>query len=233
MLSAAAELPSGLDMDMDSMDIDEFLTPSSDVSTFYNDDIASLTQVWINERCAPEILPFEDALVSNLMEMLDAQAANVENVPPTAKDSAFLVVLYQQEMERIKFIIRSYLRTRLAKIQKHTRHYISISTYRERLSPQELAFAEKFQVLLDTHFEKSCVKELPPFLQKLDDQSTEPSMVSSPDIESAVICRVREDVGIFQLDDSTETIDIRKNNIYIMRYKTLRRLLEEGRVDLV
>ena len=41
--------------------------------TYVNSDVKSLTQAWINERCSPELLPYEGPLITNLIEMLDAQ----------------------------------------------------------------------------------------------------------------------------------------------------------------
>ncbi|KND01198.1 DNA replication protein SLD5 [Spizellomyces punctatus DAOM BR117] len=216
------------------LDTDDFLLSSDGESTsYFNDDVKALTQSWINERCAPEILPYQEHLVNNLLEMLNAQAENVEAQEPNTPDGAFLLVIYQQEMERIKFVIRSYLRTRLAKIQKYTLHFLQEEEYRGRLSTDELAFAEKFQELLERHFMKSCLEELPAFLQRLDDEIGDISMVNRPELDDAVICRVKEDIGAFQLDDSDETTFMKANNVYILQYKAIRRLLEDNKVDLV
>ncbi|TPX69018.1 hypothetical protein SpCBS45565_g02732 [Spizellomyces sp. 'palustris'] len=216
------------------LDTDDFLLSNdSESATYFNDDVKALTQWWINERCAPEILPYQEHLVNNLLEMLNAQAENVEAQAPDTPDGAFLLVIYQQEMERIKFVIRSYLRTRLAKIQKYTLHFLQEEECRGRLSNEEVAFAEKFQELLERHFMKSCLEELPAFLQRLDDETDDISMVNRPELDDAVICRVKEDVGAFQLDDSDETTFMKANNIYILQYKAIRRLLEDNKVDLV
>ncbi|KAJ3162834.1 GINS complex subunit [Geranomyces michiganensis] len=205
-----------------------------DLDGYFNDDIKSLTQCWINERCAPELLPYADDLVRGLMEMIEAQAANIEarrdgEAMGPSPDAAFLAVLLQQEIERIKFLIRSYLRARLAKIQRHTQHILREELYRSRLSPEELAFAERFQELLTKHFKKSYLDDLPAFLQKLDGVG----MVSTPDLEDAVFCRVKEDIGGFQLESSDEILTMRTNNIYFLRYNAIRRLMEDGKVELI
>jgi hypothetical protein len=36
-------------------------------------DIAYLTQAWINEKCAPELLPFAQGTVDSLVEGIEAQ----------------------------------------------------------------------------------------------------------------------------------------------------------------
>ncbi|KAI8591022.1 hypothetical protein BDZ88DRAFT_450703 [Geranomyces variabilis] len=203
---------------------------------YFNDDIKSLTQCWINERCAPELLPYADDLVRGLMEMIEAQAANIEarreggeGSGGPSPDAAFLAVLLQQEIERIKFLIRSYLRARLAKIQQHTQHILQEELYRNRLSFEELAFAERFQELLTKHFKRSYLDDLPAFLQKLDGAR----MVSTPELEDAVFCRIKEDIGGFQLESSDEILTMRTNNIYFLRYNAIRRLMEDGKVELI
>lgn len=42
-------------------------------------------------------------------------------------------------LNRVKYLLRSYLRVRLAKIEEHALHYLQNS---QRLSPQEVVFAE-------------------------------------------------------------------------------------------
>lgn len=63
-----------MDPSLEMMDIDDFTFSSDTVAdTYFNDDVQALTQWWINERCAPELLPYQKELVLSLMEMLDAQ----------------------------------------------------------------------------------------------------------------------------------------------------------------
>ena len=47
---------------------------------YQNDDYINLGRIWINERCAPEILPYQESLVNNLREMLEAQV-DLRNLP--------------------------------------------------------------------------------------------------------------------------------------------------------
>lgn len=65
-----------LTSDDDAMLLDEatkFLSPDESQQTYDNDDCRSLTQWWINERFAPELLPYQGDFVANLMEMVEAQ----------------------------------------------------------------------------------------------------------------------------------------------------------------
>ena len=61
----------------DAMDLDEaaqFLSQDTDIpDTYHNDDCQALTKWWVNERFAPELLPYQADLVSGLMEMVEHQ----------------------------------------------------------------------------------------------------------------------------------------------------------------
>ncbi|KAJ3411538.1 GINS complex subunit [Chytridiales sp. JEL 0842] len=136
-----------------------------------NTDVEALVQHWINERATPELLDYQGHVVESLIELLVAQTGNVESLNDESPDAAFIHLVYQQEMERIKFVIRSYVRVRLTKIERYTRFILSTPEMRNRLSPAELGFAERFQTLLDRHFMQSFMETLPPNLQRMDQET--------------------------------------------------------------
>lgn len=39
------------------------------------DDVAEMTETWVNERNSPEILPYRKRLVEDLMELIEHQAS--------------------------------------------------------------------------------------------------------------------------------------------------------------
>ncbi|TPX51486.1 hypothetical protein SeMB42_g00793 [Synchytrium endobioticum] len=201
--------------------------------TYANDDVKALTHAWVNERCSPELLPYESTLMANLLEMLDAQSNNIDSLRDGKPDNAFLQVLYQQEMERIKFVMRSYLRARLAKIEEHSMHCLREQDYRRRMSPQELAFAERYDEMLQKHYIKSSLDELHPSLQRLDEATEQSNMVQIPDLDNAVFCRVVQDVGDFQIGDRGTTVTMERGNVYIVKYRAIRTLLADKKVELL
>jgi GINS complex subunit 4 len=42
---------------------------------FATDDVAEMTQIWINERNSPEILPYRKRIVDDLIELIEHQAS--------------------------------------------------------------------------------------------------------------------------------------------------------------
>jgi uncharacterized protein YecA (UPF0149 family) len=87
-----------------------------------NTDVAQLRKAWESESVCPEVLPFERELVEVITELVSNQEDVLEDIEQTS-DQAFSANLYQMEIERIKFSLAKYLRTRLLKIEKFAWKY--------------------------------------------------------------------------------------------------------------
>lgn len=65
------------------IDIDEILPAYEDQGSkgekgqYYNDDVKKILEAWLNERYSPELLNYQDELISNLIEMLEAQVCHL------------------------------------------------------------------------------------------------------------------------------------------------------------
>jgi hypothetical protein len=80
-----------------------------------------LQAAWLNEKAAPELLPFESDVVAQLIEAVQRQRQEVDDTRTRTADAAFAANLYDMELERIKYLLRGYLRTRLTKARTHAR----------------------------------------------------------------------------------------------------------------
>ncbi|KAL9016603.1 MAG: hypothetical protein Q9180_008792, partial [Flavoplaca navasiana] len=99
------------------MDIDDILAEvSGDGSPLETRDLQELTRAWVTERSAPELLPWPSELMERVLERIHQQIEVVEeqvgNVNPKTN---FRLIIIQTELERFKFLVRSFLRTRMAK----------------------------------------------------------------------------------------------------------------------
>ncbi|GAB5591093.1 DNA replication complex GINS protein SLD5 [Umbelopsis nana] len=112
-------------------------------------------------------------------------------------------MLYQTEMERIKFLIRNYLRTRLYKIEKYTTYILNRPDVRELLSDKEIQYAQSYSDLLEKHYSKSFLGSLPQSQQDVNEKINTLSSVSVPDDYSAVIVRAKEELGFLELESAT------------------------------
>ncbi|KAJ2554335.1 GINS complex subunit [Coemansia sp. RSA 1933] len=192
------------------------------------DDLTILTRALTNERAAPDILDYEGTAIENLMELADFQLQRIPTQP------ALVASILKMDVDRVKYLVRSYLRSRLYKIEQYARHYTTDPIYRARLSQNELDYANGFVDLGDKHVRSSFLDQLPPHLRDVNESGIKGlDMVSKPDLDSAVFCKVRANVGEFQFEASEDPIVMKRNNIFITRYSIIRNLLEDGKVELI
>ncbi|KAF9365121.1 GINS complex subunit [Mortierella sp. NVP85] len=196
--------------------------------------VQHLTQAWINERAAPDILQYEQASVDGLVNKIEEQMAVIDELDSGDDTSMIISILYQTELERVKFVLRSYLRTRISKIEKHYQYILADPASKRRLSRAEAMYAENYSRVTRQHFHTSILASLPTSLQGQDDTvfDRKLSMVPQPKLDEAVFCRIVEDIGDFQLDED-ETVELEAGQIYLFRYRTVRGLLQRGQIELI
>lgn len=122
------------------MDIDDILRevdPVVDTIPYETRDLQALTRAWVAERCAPELLEYEppqggekieanpfnrwpaDGLFERVNDRIKAQIEKVEEMTGDMDPKTnFALIVIQTELERYKYIVRSYLRSRIAKVSK-------------------------------------------------------------------------------------------------------------------
>lgn len=83
-------------------------------------DLQALTRAWINERSSPELLPYPPDLIQRCTDGVQRQIETIESLTGAMDPSAnFTLVILQTELERVKFLLRSFLRARIAKVREH------------------------------------------------------------------------------------------------------------------
>ncbi|KAJ0633016.1 putative GINS complex subunit Sld5, GINS subunit, domain A protein [Helianthus annuus] len=123
-------------------------------------DADLLKRSWRNEKAAPEILQFQSSLVQRSREQIQLMEETVEELVANDEDP-LTVSLYQMDIDRTLFLLRSYLRTRLQKIEKFMFHIQKTEDLWARLSRQEQKFAKQSIADLKTHLEQSVLSKLP------------------------------------------------------------------------
>ncbi|KAF9650995.1 GINS complex, Sld5 component [Thelephora ganbajun] len=193
-----------------------------------------LIRHWMNERHAPDILPIQAELLAGILDHIHKQSSTVNLLrtdPEASGDEHFRIMLAQTEIERVKFVVRSYVRTRLSKIEDYARWILSDSSLHGRLSETELKHAQSYADLLTTHFEESVLKALPGNQRSLDDKVI-PPMVTPPDITKPVFVLARRDCPPVYLPDGTK-MEMKKGQISLTQYRVIDSLLFQDHVELV
>lgn len=78
-------------------------------------EIEILVSLIIQEKTCPNIQVYQEELVKSLAEKVNAQEASINEIPKESQDNKLFVDLYKQELEKIKFLMKMYFRTRLQK----------------------------------------------------------------------------------------------------------------------
>ncbi|CAA6668887.1 unnamed protein product [Spirodela intermedia] len=213
----------------------ESIWGEDDASIAETTDVELLKRAWRNEKAAPEILLFEAGLVQRAREQIQLLEETVEDFVENGTDD-LIVSLYQMDLDRSLFLLRSYLRVRLQKIEKYMFH-ISRTDLWNRLSEQEKKFSKRCVNAMEKHLEQSVLSRLPYGYQSILKQSIsseEDDMVPEPKLDTFVFCKSKGAVGAFQLDDvGDEIVDLVSDDLYVLRYKSIKGLVEGGRIDLV
>lgn len=240
-------------------------------------DFEALIRYWRNERFAPELLPYPRKLMSRILSRMQSQIDSIEILSMgfleetndgiqeiTNRFSRFEkklpLLCMEAELERVKFVIRSFIRCRLSKIDKFHLFYQNqqeidpqATPLEELLSHEELEYTERHFHLLLSLLNQSILKHLPTELQAINDTEGSINMITEPDWDKFVFVYViglqsndkREQdhmltknefgkdcyqVVIPELD---ETLELSIGSIYVARYSSIKDLLVMGRVILI
>ncbi|KAH2775266.1 hypothetical protein KXW10_003413 [Aspergillus fumigatus] len=216
------------------MDIDDILASVDRHDTSPESaalDHQLLTRLWVAERAVSELLPWPAPLMERMMERVRKQIERIEDLAASSSDPYTTTAtstnnptlnlklsILQTDLSRTQFLIRSFLRQRLAKLTKHSMHYLLLvapprasQTPSSQQSPtqtpedsvpdptdnpdpaplsaQEAAFLHAHQTLLAGHYGASFLNSFPPQLRRLDDNAGGTSMVQGPEMREAVVVR--------------------------------------------
>lgn len=199
--------------------------------------VRALMRRWMDERLAPDLLPWQGELVAEILEMLQSQneiAAQLQGNVNTTEEEHFAVMLVQTEVERVKFVLRSYLRSRLNKIEKYTPFILATPEVQRNLSELEQNYVQRFGDLMGSHFKVSTLNNLPAHMHSLAEENPNmPSMITEPNKSTAVFFRVREDdVPALLLPDG-KTVNLPKGSVHLAQYSLLETLLLREMIELV
>ncbi|KAF8896850.1 hypothetical protein CPB84DRAFT_1731501 [Gymnopilus junonius] len=198
--------------------------------------LEQLTRHWMNERHAPDILPAQEDLLTSLLDHLRRQSEAVQLLredPSTSEEEHIRIMLVQTEVERVKFIVRSYVRTRLFKIEKYARFVTTNAEVQRRLTAAELDHASRHAKITDQHFYVSVLQGLPEKQSHLDDTPLfVPPMVTEPDKSRPVFVHALKQCPRIRLPDGA-ALDMEKGHISLMPYAVVEQLVARGEVELI
>ncbi|CAL8074890.1 unnamed protein product [Orchesella dallaii] len=194
--------------------------------------LTKLHTAWMNERLAPDLLPPQIEEIECMLELLRNMEVNTAKLEK--KDIRLGV--HKMEVDRIRYLISSYLRIRLAKIQEYcwdlqTKENTRNSQAPSLMSPEEQKFLKEYIENLESHLKNMGTQHMPRTMQALQPQT----MSTSSNLDSFLFLRVSQDSSIIvdDADGREEEVSLEAGSQHIIRYRPVAKLVPSGSVDLV
>ena len=208
-----------------------------------NEDVQALIRAWRTEVSSPEILQYEEDLVNELRSMLKSQDSNLEreldgldNDEDDDNDDkasrAAILDMYTMEMERIKYSLARYLRTRILKIENSV-HYLITSDHQDRLSDQEKDFLEKVNTINNNYFEDQITRNVasrPEYKKYLKPMKDDLVLNAEPDQDSYVFAMTHDDIDVRV---GNQAVTMNAHGVYIMNFNSVREEVLDKKVFLM
>lgn len=190
--------------------------------------LQNLQNAWLNEKFAPELLPQR----ADMLELIFIQIAHLEENIAQLDKNDFRYIAHRIELERIKYIVTSYLRCRIKKIEAFTRAVLEEDDHRavdkKRMSDEERQYAETHMALIRKHFHQIAIQHMPANLQ--EESARE---VVTPNLMSHIFLRANESVPAVVVGMNDEEVDLEAGSLHIMPYKFASDLLLDEKIQLI
>lgn len=217
---------SGLPLDSQEADYET----SEEVS-----DFLLLKKALLNERMAPEILQYKEDLVERVKAKLQRQEGELQAMEADKEYDLVRQVL-SYERDRVRFLLKAYLRARLEKVEAYAGALLDSAALRERLSRGERQYASNFFVALGRHLKDSVLNAMPPHYQSLVkryEAEAEKTLLDKPDTNTYVFCEILTQCGNVPDGPDNVTAELRRGDIMVARYRTVAQLVAAGQVCLL
>jgi len=197
--------------------------------------LKKLEEAWRNEKNAPELLEPKMEIVECMLEQVSTMEQNLESLAI----GDIRIFVHRMELSRIKFVINSYLRTRLDKIQNNFYFYSQEEgkvnqDNPSKLSTEEADFLAKYEQCVGDLFHGLCLRHLPGTF----DMEKIQMKPAQPNLQAAVFVQVDKDVRGLEIRDTAgsgrdETLDLMAGEQHLLQYAAVSHLLDSATVRLV
>lgn len=203
--------------------------------------IVRLAHAWLNERGSPDILPWPAEIVDTVMDQLQQQQAILDSLmmdTSTSEEEHFRLNLVQLDADRAKWLLRSFLRARLVKLEKYAMYISKNQSEHTRLSDLELGYVKRYEQLMSEHFQSTVLQFLPEPMRGLDDpppggaSSTPGGMITAPRLDEPVFLYCRRDGGMLPMPDGA-SIPLLPGTVHVIPYRAAEPLLLRGHAELL
>lgn len=162
---------------------------------------------------------------------MQGQLAHMEEGLEPLASSDFRRIVHKMELERIRYLINSYLRYRLQKIENFTKFILNEEETRspedKRLSESEMKYAQAYYELMENHFKQLIFRHIPPQQDDVEKRIVRPNLMSN------VFIKLNNPCGTL-VNTNDEEVDLNEiNSLHMLPYQIVSDLLLKGDIDLV
>jgi len=218
-----------------------------------NESVHALVRAIRAEVFSPEILWYQESLVNDLKDSVKKTQSLINDLKDDAiennmDDDNHMIshmsrTLYEMDIERIRYLIARYLRTRIMKIEASLHFIDSHIDTKDRLSSEEKEFVFNIKKLYDVHMEENVFSRIKndtaeDVFDKPKSDSNDKSKYKDnfkndqPNLNEFVVCRVSdiEDLDInLQFEDKEITLS--KNGIHVVEYSNIQKYILQQPAD--
>ncbi|CAG0887558.1 unnamed protein product, partial [Cyprideis torosa] len=191
--------------------------------------LLQLEGLWLNEWHAPDLLNPGSELVECMAEQVVEMERNLKKLPK--RD--FRIGVHRMELSRIRYILCSYHRIRLEKIENFAYSLLSDRTKAEAMmTAEELRYALNLVNNTNECLESLALRHLPSNLSQLDTKSVFPQ----PDLDEFVFIKSLRNVPGIVLeedDERQEEVDLAIGERHVVKYQPVAHLLKNGSIQLI
>ena len=102
----------------------------------YSEFMTKLVTIWRNEKLSQTLLPYEDTIINEVTLLIEKKESELKEKKLDKNVKYYIEI----DIQRIKFIIKDYLRIRLMKIEKYL-FFLLKNNKIDILSQNEIKFA--------------------------------------------------------------------------------------------
>eukprot|EP00696_Hemimastix_kukwesjijk_P020231 gnl/Hemi2/972_TR351_c0_g1_i1.p1 gnl/Hemi2/972_TR351_c0_g1~~gnl/Hemi2/972_TR351_c0_g1_i1.p1 ORF type:complete len:288 (-),score=55.81 gnl/Hemi2/972_TR351_c0_g1_i1:92-955(-) len=198
-----------------------------------------LRRFFQTEKHAPDLLAFQDSMVDKVKGCLDRQENKITRMRNSGDvTAAFFADFYEMEVDRVKYMLRSYYRARLAKIEQFCLLLNTGEHQRVHLHIHEQNYAVEFAKLLTQLFNNCFMTELVGRTNAQFEMKSQMDTVPVPDISRFVVVRPLESLGLLDNPDSDDPetdapVELGENHTIVIRYSRIRTFVAQDKVCLI
>lgn len=215
----------------ESLEDESLLDDNGEAELTAQTALQEIENAWMNETFAPEILPHQSDLVDCMLQQIAHMEENVKRLDK----NDLRALVHRMELDRIRYVISSYLRIRLEKIERYTIHILSEEENRNPdeepyLTPDELRFAKEYLANLETLFKTVALQHMPSNFQQFEVNK----FTVKPNVQAHVFLRANQRVtGVVVPGTLNEEIDFEEGSQHIIQYSAIAHLVKSGAVQLI